>query len=354
MRGSDEQTSGMFSYLSPEQRVRPDHPLRAIRRLTDQVLTQLSPQFTAMYSRIGRPSIPPEQLLRALLIQSLYSIRSERLLMEEIDYSMLYRWFIGLSLDDRIWSPTTFSKNRERLLAHDVAAAFFDAVVTEARTAGLLSDEHFTVDSTQLEAWASLKSLQPRDTPPPPPPDDPGNPTVDFHGQRRTNQTHQSTTDPDARLFRKGGVGAVLSYLGHVLLDNRHGLVVNTCVTAATGTAEWEAAEMLLAGRTRGTVGADKNYDVRRFVEALRGQGLTPHVAAKRRYSAVDRRTTRHAGYAESQRRRKLVEQVFGWMKTVGRLRKLRHRGAERVDWTVTFAAAAYNLVRLRTLLARA
>lgn len=354
MRGSDEQTSGMFSYLSPEQRVRPDHPLRAIRRLTDQVLAQLSPQFTAMYSRIGRPSIPPEQLLRALLIQSLYSIRSERLLMEEIDYSMLYRWFIGLSLDDRIWSPTTFSKNRERLLAHDVAAAFFDAVVTEARTAGLLSDEHFTVDSTQLEAWASLKSLQPRDTPPPPPPDDPGNPTVDFHGQRRTNQTHQSTTDPDARLFRKGGVGAVLSYLGHVLLDNRHGLVVNTCVTAATGTAEWEAAEMLLAGHRRGTVGADKNYDVRRFVEALRAQGLTPHVAAKRRYSAVDRRTTRHAGYAESQRRRKLIEQVFGWMKTVGQLRKLRHRGAERVDWTVTFAAAAYNLVRLRTLLARA
>jgi transposase len=344
----------MFSYLSPEQRVRPDHPLRAIRRLTDTVLMQLSPQFTAMYSRIGRPSIPPEQLLRALLIQSLYSIRSERLLMEEIDYSMLYRWFIGLSLDDRIWSPTTFSKNRERLLAHDVAAAFFDAVVTEARTAGLLSDEHFTVDSTQLEAWASLKSLQPRDTPPPPPPDDPGNPTVDFHGQRRTNQTHQSTTDPDARLFRKGGVGAVLSYLGHVLLDNRHGLVVNTCVTAATGTAEWEAAEMLLAGHTRGTVGADKNYDVRRFVRALRAQGLTPHVAAKRRYSAVDRRTTRHAGYAESQRRRKLVEQVFGWLKTVGHLRKLRHRGAERVDWTVTFAAAAYNLVRLRTLLARA
>jgi transposase len=354
MRGSDEQTSGMFSYLSPEQRVRPDHPLRAIRRLTDQVLARLSPQFTAMYSRIGRPSIPPEQLLRALLIQSLYSIRSERLLMEEIDYSMLYRWFIGLSLDDHIWSPTTFSKNRERLLAHDVAAAFFDAVVTEARDAGLLSDEHFTVDSTQLEAWASLKSLQPRDTPPPPPPDDPGNPTVDFHGQRRTNQTHQSTTDPDARLFRKGGVGAVLSYLGHVLLDNRHGLVVNTCVTAATGTAEWEAAEMLLAGRTRGTVGADKNYDVRRFVRALRAQGLTPHVAAKRRYSAVDRRTTRHAGYAESQRRRKLIEQVFGWLKTVGHLRKLRHRGAERVAWTVTFAAAAYNLVRLRTLLARA
>ena len=199
MRGSDEQTSGMFSYLSPEQRVRADHPLRAIRRMTDTVLARLSPQFAAMYSRIGRPSIPPEQLLRALLVQSLYSIRSERLLMEEIDYSMLYRWFVGLSLDDAIWSPTTFSKNRERLLAHDVASAFFDAVVTEARVAGLLSDEHFTVDSTQLEAWASLKSFQPRDTPPPPP-DDPGNPTVNFHGERRSNQTHRSTTDPDVRL----------------------------------------------------------------------------------------------------------------------------------------------------------
>ena len=216
-----------------------------------------------------------------------------------------------------------------------------------------MSDEHFTVDSTQLEAWASLKSFQPRDRKAPPP-DDPGNPTVNFHGERRSNRTHRSTTDPDAQLFRKGGVGAVLSYLGHVLLDNRHGLVANTCVTAATGTAEWEAAEILLAGRRRGTVGADKNYDVRRFVQAMRAQGLTPHVAAKRQYSAIDGRTTRHPGYAESQRRRKLVEQVFGWLKTVGQLRKLRHRGAERVDWTVTFAAAAYNLVRLRTLMARA
>jgi transposase len=350
MRGPDDQTSEMFSYLSPEQRVRPDHPLRPIRRMTDQALVALSPRFTTMYSDIGRPSIPPEQLLRALLLQSLYSVRSERLLMEEIDYSVLFRWFVGLSLDAPIWSASTFSKNRDRLLASDVAAAFFDEVVGQARTAGLLSDEHFTVDSTQLEAWASLKSFQRPDATRQPPPDDPGNPTVDFHGERRSNRTHRSTTDPDAQLFRKGGTGAVLSYLAHALLDNRHGLVVNTCVTAATGTAEWDAVEILLAGHHRGTVGGDKNYDVRRNVGWLRAHGLTPHVAAKRRYSAIDRRTTRHPGYTISQQKRKLIEQVFGWLKTVGLLRKLRHRGGERVDWTVTFATAAYNLVRLRTL----
>ena len=349
MRGPDEQTSDMFSYLSPEQRVRHDHPLRAIRRLTDEALATLSPRFAAMYSQIGRPSIPPEQLLRALLLQALYTVRSERLLMEEIDYSVLFRWFVGLGMDDAIWSPTTFSKNRERLLASDVAGAFFDAVVRQARDGGLLSDEHFTVDSTQLEAWASLKSFQ-RPEVPRQPPDDPGNPTVDFHGERRSNATHRSTTDPDAQLFRKGGAGAVLSYLGHVVLDNRHGLVVNTCVTAATGTAEWDAVEMLLADVRRGTVAGDKNYDMRRCVRWLRDQGLTPHVAAKRQFSAIDRRTTRHPGYAVSQQKRKLVEQVFGWMKTVGLMRKLRHRGGERVDWTFTFAAAAYNLVRLRTL----
>jgi transposase len=350
MRGPDDQTSEMFSYLSPEQRVRPDHPLRPIRRMTDQALVALSPRFTKMYSDIGRPSIPPEQLLRALLLQSLYSVRSERLLMEEIDYSVLFRWFVGLSLDAPIWSASTFSKNRDRLLASDVAAAFFDEVVGQARTAGLLSDEHFTVDSTQLEAWASLKSFQRPDATRQPPPDDPGNPTVDFHGERRSNRTHRSTTDPDAQLFRKGGTGAVLSYLAHALLDNRHGLVVNTCVTAATGTAEWDAVEILLAGHHRGTVGGDKNYDVRRNVGWLGAQGVTPHVAAKRRYSAIDRRTTRHPGYTISQQKRKLIEQVFGWLKTVGLLRKLRHRGGERVDWTVTFATAAYNLVRLRTL----
>ena len=356
MRGADDQTSDMFSYLSPEQRVRPDHPLRAIRRLTDEVFTSLSPRFTKMYSDIGRPSIPPEQLLRALLIQSLYTVRSERLLMEEIDYSVLYRWFLGLSMDDAIWSPTTFSKNRDRLLESDIAAAFFDGVLAQARAAGLLSDEHFTVDGTLLEAWASLKSFRRKDEGLTLPPDDPGNPTVNFHGESRRNDTHQSTTDPDAQLVRKGqGKEAKLSYAGHVLLDNRHGLVANVCATAATGTAEREAALLLLGALTHGgTVGGDKGFDVPSFVAGVRELTITPHVAQKVKGSAIDGRTTRHAGYAISQRKRKLIEQVFGWMKTVGGLRKLRHRGGELVDWIVTFTAAAYNLIRLRTLLARA
>jgi transposase len=355
MRGPDEQTSGMFSYLSPEQRVRADHPLRAIRRMTDQVFATLSPRFTKMYSDIGRPSIPPEQLLRALLLQSLYTVRSERLLMEEIDYSVLYRWFVGLGMDDPIWSPTTFSKNRDRLLQSDIAAAFFDAVVGQARDAGLLSDEHFTVDGTLLEAWAGLKSFRRNEDGPQAPPDDPGNPTVNFHGESRRNDTHHSTTDPDAMLARKGqGKEAKLSYAGHVLLDNRHGLVANVCVTAATGTAEREAALLLLAHAAHAaTVGGDKGFDVPSFVAGVRALGVTPHVAQKVTASAIDDRTTRHPGYAISQRKRKLIEQVFGWMKTVGGLRKLRHRGGERVDWVVTFAAAAYNLIRLRTLLAR-
>jgi transposase len=356
MRGPDDQTNGMFSYLSPEQRVRQDHPLRAIRRLTDEVLASLSPRFTKMYSDMGRPSIPPEQLLRALLIQSLYTVRSERLLMEEIDYSVLYRWFVGLSMDDPIWSPTTFSKNRERLLESDVAGAFFDGVLAQARAAGLLSDEHFTVDGTLLEAWASLKSFRRKDAGPTPPPDDPGNPTVNFHGEARCNDTHQSTTDPDARLARKGqGKEAKLSYAGHVLLDNRHGLVANVCITAATGTAEREAASLLLGALGHGgTVGGDKGFDVPSFVATVRALAFTPHVAQKVKGSAIDGRTTRHAGYAISQQKRKLIEQVFGWMKTVGGLRKLRHRGGALVDWIVTFTAAAYNLIRLRTLLARA
>ena len=356
MRGPDDQTNGMFSYLSPEQRVRQDHPLRAIRRLTDDVFAALSPRFTAMYSEIGRPSIPPEQLLRALLIQSLYTVRSERLLMEEIDYSVLYRWFVGLGMDDPIWSPTTFSKNRDRLLESDIAAAFFDEVLAQARAAGLLSDEHFTVDGTLLEAWASLKSFRRTDAGPTSPPDDPGNPTVNFHGESRRNDTHQSTTDPDARLTRKGqGKEAKLSYAGHVLLDNRHGLVANVCTTHATGTAEREAAQLLLdaSAPPGSTVGGDKNFDVRAFVAAVRALEITPHVAQKAVGTAIDGRTTRHPGYAISQQKRKLIEQVFGWMKTVGGLRKLRHRGGARVDWIVTFTAAAYNLIRLRTLLAR-
>jgi transposase len=355
MRGSDEQTSHMFSYVVPEERVRQDHPLRAIRRMTDAVLATLSSRFDRMYSDMGRPSIPPEQLLRALLLQSLYTIRSERLLMEEIDYSILFRWFVGLGMDEEIWVPTTFSKNRDRLLEGDIAAAFFDAVVDQARQADLLSDEHFTVDGTLLEAWASLKSFRRKDDGPTAPPDDPGNPTVDFHGESRRNDTHQSTTDPDALLARKGsGREAKLSYAGHVLLDNRHGLVANVCVTAATGTAERDAAVLLLGQAPRAvTVGGDKGFDVRSFVEQVRALGVTPHVAQKNKYTALDGRTTRHPGYEVSQRKRKLIEQVFGWMKTIGGLRKLRHCGGARVDWIVTFTAAAYNLVRLRTLLAR-
>jgi transposase len=354
MRGPDEQTKDMFSYLSPEQRVRPDHPLRAIRRMTDDVLRSLSPRFTKMYSDIGRPSIPPEQLLRALLLQGLYTVRSERLLMEELDYSVLFRWFIGLSMDEPIWSPTTFSKNRDQLLHGDIASAFFDAVLHQARDAALLSDEHFTVDGTVLEAWAGLKSFQRKDAGPTPPPDDPGNPTVNFHGEMRKNDTHASTTDPDAQLYRKGnGKEAKLAYLGHVLLDNRHGLVANVCATAATGTGEWEAALLMLEHAPHATtVGGDKHFDVDRFVRPTREHGITAHVAQEDAGSRIDGRTTRHPGYWISQRKRKLIEQVFGWMKTVGGLRKLRHRGGELVDWIVTFTAAAYNLIRLRTLLA--
>jgi transposase len=356
VRGPDEQTGDMFSYLSPEQRVRPNHPLRAIRTMTDEVLRELSPRFRRMYSDVGRPSIPPEQLLRALLLQALYTVRSERLLMEEIDYSILFRWFIGLSLDEPIWSPTTFSKNRDRLLNGDIASAFFDAVLRQAREAALLSDEHFTVDGTLLEAWAGLKSFQRTDAGPTQPPDDPGNPTVNFHGETRTNETHTSTTDPDAQLYRKGGgKEAKLTYMGHVLLDNRHGLVTNVCATAATGKAEREAALLLLTTVPRATtVGADKSYDVPSFVAGVRDLGITPHVAQKIRGSAMTDDVTAEPGYAVSQRKRKLIEQVFGWMKTVGGLRKLRHRGGELVDWIVTFTAAAYNLIRLRRLRATA
>src|SRR5882672_1081125 len=346
----------MWSYVPLEHRIPFDHPLRPLRAMVETILGELSPQFDQLYSKVGRPSIPPEHLLRALLLQYLYTVRSERLLMEEIDYSVLFRWFVGLGMDDPIWSPTTFSKNRDRLLQSDIAAAFFDGVVAQARTADLLSDEHFTVDGTLLEAGAGLKSFRKKDEDPTPPPNDPGNPTVNFHGETRRNDTHQSTTDPDARLARKGqGKEAKLSYAGHVLLDNRHGLVANVCITPATGTAEREAAHLLLdaSAPAGSTVGGDKNFDVAAFVAAVRALAITPHVAQKAVGTAIDGRTTRHTGYAISQRKRKLIEQVFGWMKTVGGLRKLRHRGGELVDWIVTFTAAAYNLIRLRTLLAR-
>jgi len=353
MRGYDTQQSAIFSYLSPEQRVPADHPLRRIRVLTDQVFQQLSRRFARLYSDIGRPSIPPEKLLRALLLQVLYTVRSERMLMEQLDYNLLLRWFVGLGMDDPIWDVTVYTKNRQRLLAGDVAEAFFDAVLGEAAKLDLLSGEHFTVDGTLLEAWASLKSFKNQQGGEEPP-EDPGNPTVDFHGERRSNQTHQSTTDPEALLARKGaGKEAKLSYCGHVTMENRNGLVVNTRVTQATGTAEREAAvEMVreIPGDHRATVGADKNHDTKDFVKQLREMNVTPHVSQKRRYSAIDGRTSRQAGYLVSQRKRKRVEEIFGWMKTVGTMRKLRHRGMELVGWMFTFAAAAFNLVRIRNL----
>jgi len=357
VRGNDQQTDHLFSYVSPEQRIPQDHPLRPIRQMVDAVLRRLSPEFDALYSRIGRPSIPPEQLLRALVLQVLYTVRSERLLIEQLEYNLLFRWFVGLSMDDPIWVPTVFTKNRDRLIAGDIAKRFFEEVLAEARTQRLLSDEHFTVDGTLLEAWASFKSFKRRDgRDDQTPPDDPGNPTVDFHGEKRSNATHQSTTDPDARLYKKGsGRPAQLAYLGHVLMENRHGLVVNTDVTPADGFGERDAALRMaqaIPGGHRVTLGADKGYDIRGVVAELRALRVTPHVAQNtaNRASAIDGRTTGRPGYAISQRVRKRVEEVFGWMKTVGSLRKLRHRGGPKVGWIFMFTAAVYDLVRMRNL----
>jgi transposase len=359
MRGDDPRHDSMFSYVTPEARVRRDHPLRPIRRMTDAALARLSPRFDRLYSTIGRPSIPPEQLLRAWLLQMLYSIRSERLLMEELDYSVLYRWFVGLRLDDPIWDATTFTKNRDRLLDGDIADAFFAEVLATVKQEGLLSDEHFTVDGTLLEAWASHKSFKPKGTDQTPP-DDPKNPTVNFHGQTRRNDTHQSTTDPDARLYKKGtGHEAKLAYLGHLLTENRHGFIIDTAVTDARGTGERDAALTMLGElpltRHRITVAADKLYDRRAWVGAVRRMRITPHVAQYTGFggSAIDHRTTRHPGYTVSQRKRKLIEQAFGWLKTVALFRKLRHRGGRLVDWLFSFGAAAYNLVRWRNLVAQ-
>jgi len=342
----------MFSYVSPEQRIPANHPLRPIREMTDEVLRQLSRRFAGLYAKTGRPSIAPEKLLRALLLQVLYSVRSERLLMEQLEYNLLFRWFVGLSMDDQVWDVTVFTKNRERLLRGDVAEAFFGRVLELARGEQLLSDEHFSVDGTLIQAWAGQKSFQ-RKGSTPPPPDDPGNPTVNFHGEKRSNATHASITDSDALLFKKAkGHEAKLSYLGHVLIENRHGLVVNTRLTRATGRAEWEAAWAMakqIPGRRRATLAGDRHYDDRDFVECLRTLNVTPHVAQKH-HTTLDARTTRHEGYAVSQRCRKRVEEVFGWLKTVGLLRQTRHRGRDRVGWMFTFAVAVYNLVRLRTL----
>lgn len=351
MRGDDPSQGAAFSYVTPEQRVPSDHPLRLIREMTNEVLRLLSGRFEELYSRVGRPSIAPERLLRALLLQLLYSIRSERMLMEQLDYNLLFRWFVGLSMDDPIWAPTVFSKNRDRLLAGDIAREFFHEVVEMARRRHLLSDEHFTVDGTLLEAWASHKSFRRKDGEPPP-----GAGGRDFRGERRSNDTHASTTDPDARLYRRTHHGeAKLAYLGHVLMENRNGLAVGGCVTHATGYAEREAALELvqaLAVSGRITLGADKAYDTKAFVAALRENRVTPHVAQNdtTKTSAIDRRTTRHPGYGMSRARRCLVERIPAWLKNVALLRKTKHRGRERVDWVFVFALGAYNLVRMRGL----
>jgi transposase len=359
MRGTDNQQADMYSYLSPEVRVRADHPLRAIRTMCDVALSKMSKRFDDMYAKTGRPSIAPEKLLRAQLIQMLYSVRSERLLMEEIDYSMLFRWFVGMNLDEPVWDVTVFSKNRDRLLEGDVAREFLGEVLHQAREKDLTSDEHFTVDGTLLEACASLKSFQRKDQKQEPP-DDPGNPNVDFHGEKRSNETHQSATDPDAMLARKGyGKEAKLSYNANLLTENRNGLVVNTEVFQANGTAERDAALVMLeqlSGGYRVTVGADKGYDTRGFVAECRNLRVTPHVAqntARSGGSAIDQRTTRHGGYEVSQKKRKRIEECFGWMKDIALLRKMKHRGLEKVGWLFTFAAAAYNLVRMRKLMAK-
>ena len=364
MRGPDERQAILFSYRSIEDRIPADHPLRAMRRLVDPLLVQLSPRFQRLSSAIGRPSIPPDQLLRALLLQVLYTIRSERQLMEQLDYNLLYRWFVGLTPDDPVWDATVFTKNRDRLLAGDMAEAVFDQVRALAERQQLLSHEHFTVDGTLLEAWASHKSFRPIDDPTPPPSDDdPSNPSINFRGEKRSNATHRSVTDPDTRRVRKTHHGArFLGYQASVLTETRHVLIVATDVRAPGFHAEREAALVMLKRlkrrRRRGTLGADKGYDTPDFIAGVRALGFTPHVSPNRHRfrsrSTVDGHTTRHAGYVVSQRKRQLVEEGFGWHKSVGLLRKLHHRGREKVAWIFAFTSAAYNLVRLRTLLAAA
>jgi transposase len=346
----------MFSYVSLEDRIPADHPLRAIRTMADRALAALSPLFSRLYPPTGRESIPPERLLRALLLQVLYTIRSERQLMEQMHYNLLYRWFVGLNMDDGVWDVTVFTKNRDRLLEGEVAQAFFEQVLAQARGAKLLSDEHFTVDGTLIEAWAGHKSFKRSGEPPAPPQDGTRNPTVNFKKEKRSNKTHRSTTDPEARLFKKSeGAGAQLCTMGHVLMENRNGLAVGAQLTQANGTAERDAClHMLedLGGNRRITLGGDKNYDVHDFVEILRSLNVTPHVAQNdtNRKSAIDGRTTRHPGYGVSMNKRKRVEEIFGWLKTVGMMRKTRHRGTEKIGWMFTFSLAAYNLVRMRNL----
>ncbi|MDQ2805209.1 MAG: IS5 family transposase [Pseudomonadota bacterium] len=357
MRGSDAKSGALFSYVDLEKRVRPDHPLRVIQAIANDALASLSGEFDRLYAPDGRESIPPERLLRAFLLQSFYSIRSERQLVERIEFDLLFRWFVGLGVDDPVWDATTFTKNRDRLLAGEVAAKFLAAVLAHPRVKRLLSSEHFSVDGTLIEAWASPKSFRPKDGSGPPP-DAGRNGEQDFHGQKRRNDTHASTTDPDAQLYRKGrGKEAKLSFMGHALMENRNGLIVGAVATRASGHAERLAALHLLephADRANKiTVGGDKGFDTQDFVAELREVNVTPHVAQNisGRRSAIDGRTTRHPGYAVSLRIRKRIEEAFGWAKTVAGLRKARHRGLPKIDWQFTFAMAAYNLVRLPKLL---
>ena len=360
MRGEDERSGSLFSYVDLEGRVGENHPLRAIRMIVNEALATLAGDFSALYSRIGRPSIPPEKLLRAMLLQAFYSIRSERQLMDRLEFDLLFRWFVGIGVDDAAWDHSTFSKNRDRLLEGDIAAKLLRAVLAQPRVTRLLSTDHFSVDGTLIEAWASMKSFKPKEGRDEPPADGGGrNQETDFHGEKRSNDTHASTTGPEARLYRKGqGKEARLCFMGHALMENRNGLLVDACVTQADGHAERIAALHMIeprADRPRAvTLGADKAYDAEDFVNELRSMNATPHVAQNTngRTSAVDGRTTRHVGYAVSQRIRKRIEEAFGWMKTIGGQEKTKFRGRDRVSWAFTFAAAAYNLARLPKLIA--
>jgi transposase len=365
MRGSDVRSVALFSYVDLESRIRRDHPLRPIRCLVDEALETLSGDFSALYSGMGRPSIPPEMLLRAMLLQAFYSIRSERQLMERLEFDLLFRWFVGLGVDDPAWDHSTFSKNRDRLLEGEIAARFLVALLAQPRVKRLLSTDHFSVDGTLIEAWESMKSFKPKEAPSgggeAPPGAGGRNAEIDFKGQKRSNDTHQSTTDPEARLYKKGpGMEARLCFLGHTLMENRSGLIVDACLTSADGHAERIAALSMIeprADRPRAiSVGADKAYDAEDFVNELRAMNVRAHVAQNDngRRSAIDRRTTRHAGYGMSQRIRKRIEEGFGWAKTVGGQRKTRFRGRDRVGWAFTFAMAAYNLVRLPKLMGAA
>ena len=369
MRGSDERSGSLFSYVDLEARVRKDHPLRPIRVLVNEALTAMAGEFQALYSGLGRPSIAPEKLLRAMLLQAFYSIRSERQLMERLEFDLLFRWFVGLGIDDAVWDHSTFSKNRDRLLVGDVAACFLATVLAQPRVKRLLSSDHFSVDGTLIEAWASMKSFKPKETgsddgdPDPPPTGGGRNAETDFRGEKRSNETHAYTTDPDARLYRKGpGMEARLAYMGHALMENRSGLLVDARLTRVSGHAERVTALAMIearADRPRAvTLGADRGYDAEDFVNELRAMNVRPHVAQnltrRRGGSAIDGRTTRHRGYAASQRIRKRIEEGFGWMKTVAGLDRPMVRGVERVGWAFTFAAAAYNLVRLPKLLGEA